>query len=498
MAAQQHDAKDMIEGPGLIESLRQYWLLAATVVVVFAVAGLGLSLSSSATYVSTAKIGLSDPASNSSPAGLSRYTALVAQSVKSDDVLKPAAAKLANTSPSNLRGVVSATSDPDSNVVYITAAAASQQLAADRANAVLSVLKDTVGTKAEVKREAFRKSLVDRRTAAEELITKPGNRSAALIQNAQQTLTFIAQQEIAVANEAAQFGDGVSFVTLGLVPAKAGLKDAALQGIIGGLVGAILATIGCWIIADRRRQIGDASIPAVVTGARLLGEVPTLRGGAARSLTNFADMPAPSFEFAAAGLWSSLEDGVFMVSGAEHGAGSSTTVANLAAAFARDGRRVVVVDADGLDRTITRIAGIAEGSAGLSDVLTHRSPLEDALRAVDLGDATSVAVLPAGRPEADLASLLRTSVMSETLERLREWYDLIIIDTPPLTTSAEGASLARSVDGVLFVVGRGTRLRRVERLRDRLALLQVPLLGYVFNRDQAIDVAVGRVHTSKH
>ena len=59
------------------------------------------------------------------------------------------------------------------------------------------------------------------------------------------------------------------------------------------------------------------------------------------------------------------------------------------------------------------------------------------------------------------------------------------------------ASIARSarVDGVVCVVARGTRLRRVERLRDRLALLEVPVLGYVFNRDQTPDLAVARGRT---
>ncbi|HEY1738766.1 MAG TPA: AAA family ATPase, partial [Acidimicrobiia bacterium] len=227
---------------------------------------------------------------------------------------------------------------------------------------------------------------------------------------------------------------------------------------------------------------------------RLLGEVPVLRGGVARSLTRFADMPAAPFEFVAAGVWSSLENGVVLVSAVEHGGGSTTTAANIAAAFARDGRRVLAIDADCSSRSLSRLAGIHDDSPGLSDVLTRRAPLEDSLRAVELGDSTSVAVLPAGKAEADMASLLRAKTMTETMERLRDWYDLIVIDAPPLASDAEGASIARSarVDGVVCVVARGTRLRRVERLRDRLALLEVPVLGYVFNRDQTPDLAVAR------
>ena len=121
-----------------------------------------------------------------------------------------------------------------------------------------------------------------------------------------------------------------------------------------------------------------------------------------------------------------------------------------------------------------------------------RAPLESALRAVDLGDATSVALLPIGQPEPDMASLLRGKSMIETIDRLREWYDLIVIDVPPLAVDAHGASLARVVDAVMFVVPRGVRMRKVERIRERLDLLNLPVLGYVFNRDHAIEVSVSR------
>ena len=498
MANSVSDSRITFEGPGLIESIRQYWIMAMALVVVFTLAGVGYASSSGTSYVAEAKIGLTDLAGNGSTSqSLGRYSSLTAQAISSDAVLAIAAKSLHEQSIQDLRDVVTATSDINSPVVLIDASASTQVLARDRANAVLAALRTFISTKSTDRRNKLQSALDVLRKRAQGVIAATGTaRNPVALQNAQSLLNSLDTQEIAIANESVRFGDGVEFATAAVLPAVAGLKSIAIPGVIGGLVGAILATIGCWIIADRRRQIDDASIPGFVAGARLLGEVPTLRGGAAKSLSKFVEMPSPAFEFAAAGLWSGIESGVIMVSGADHGAGSTTTAANLAAAFARDGRRVVVIDTNANDRNLTRMAGIAEGTPGLSDVLTHRAPLEDSLRAVDLGDATSVAVLACGRAEPDLASLLRTRAMSETLDRLREWYDLIIIDTPPLATSAEGASLARNVDGVLFVVARGTQMRRIERLRDRLALLNLPVLGYVFNRDQAMDLTAGRITSS--
>jgi Mrp family chromosome partitioning ATPase len=92
--------------------------------------------------------------------------------------------------------------------------------------------------------------------------------------------------------------------------------------------------------------------------------------------------------------------------------------------------------------------------------------------------------------------LLRTRTMSETLERLREWYDLVIVDTPPLASEPEAASLSRYADGLLLVVARNTRLRRLTRLRERIPLLNVPVLGYIFNRDQHAEVTVARARSA--
>ncbi len=495
MANPRNESRPVIEGPGLLESIRQYWMLAGVLVAVFAIAGFGLAASASPTYESTARVGLTTPANIGGPAGLVRYAATIAQFAESQDVLGPAASKLHNTSAADLRDALTATPDLVANVVFITMSAPTRQAAVDRADAMIAALQAAIGNQATTIRDeklAANGKKRDAENAILQNVKSNGSQRAA----AQHVIEQIETQEIQMNSDAADFGDGVDFVTKGLLPIEPGLKTAGIQGALGGVVGFIVAVLACWIIADRRRIIDDASVPGIIADARLLGEVPVLRGGAGKALGKFVEMPAPAFEFAAAGLWSGIESGVVLVSGVERGAGSTTTAANLGAAFARDGRRVVIVDADGSDRSITEIAGIPKGTAGLSDVLTLRSPLEEALRAVDLGDATSVAVLPSGAQEADIASLMRGKTMTEILDRLREWYDLVIIDVPPLTTDAQGASLARNVDGVLFVVPRGVRMRRVERLRERLDLLSLPVLGYVFNRDQAIDVSVNRTRTN--
>ncbi len=490
MANTRIDTHPPIEGPGLLQSLRLHWRLATAIVMLFGTLGFAYSASAAPSYSSTARVSLTPPANVGGPTGMIRYIATIAQFTRSEAVLKPASEQL-GISYGELRGSVGAVPDVASNVVYVTASTGNPQESSRRANAMMESLVAAVKADADAKLSA-KDAELDAKRAEQNAILKNSASNAQQRAAAQQVLQRIEDQDVTNTSNAADFGDGVDFTTKALTPPKTGLRASATQGVLGGLVGFIIALVVCWILADRRRVVDDAAVPGIVTDTRLLGEIPTLRGDSARALGAFNEMPAASFEFAAAGLWSGLESGVLMVSGVEVGAGSTTSAANVASAYARDGRRVVLIDADGGQRSLTQIAGIHPGTAGLSDVLTMRAPLESALRAVDLGDATSVALLPIGKPEADLASLLRGKSMAETIDRLREWYDLIIIDVPPLAVDAHGASLARLVDAIMFVVPRGVRMRKVERMRERLDLLNVPVLGYVFNRDHAIEVSVSR------
>jgi capsular exopolysaccharide synthesis family protein len=473
--------------------VRQHLVLVIVIALVCGALGFFVGIAAPKTYTASRTLVLIEPPGlGGSPNAAARYTASQAQFANTDAVLKQVV-PTAKVSLADLRKDVGISTDPNSDAISVSCSLKDRVVAANCANKLGDAVTAAIAAHAAGVRTASLTMLdgliKNAKAAAVASGATQGEQAAAL-----STTHDLELQEVSINKEAARFGTGVLAGTVAQVPDKTGVKSAILFGAVGFILGALIGVLIAWVLADRRRVIDDASVPGLVTGARLLGEVPVLRGGVARPLTRFPDMPAAPFEFVAAGLWSSLESGVILVSGVEHGAGSTTTTANIAAAFARDGRRVLAIDADCSQRSLSRLAGIHDDSAGLSDVLTRRAPLEDSLRAVELGDSTSVAVLPAGKAEADMASLLRAKTMTETMERLRDWYDLIVIDAPPLTTDAEGASIARSarVDGVVCVIARSTRLRVVERLRERLALLEVPVLGYVFNRDQAPDLGVAR------
>lgn len=147
---------------------------------------------------------------------------------------------------------------------------------------------------------------------------------------------------------------------------------------------------------------------------------------------------------------------VLVVTSAVAGEGKSATAANLAASFARNaGRRVVVVEADLRRPQLSEYLDL-ERAVGLTSVLTGRVALEDALQ--DWG-AHGLKVLASGPLPPNPAELVESAAMTSLLERLQDAFDLVIIDTPPLLPVTDGAVLARKADGAVLVVRYGKTAR---------------------------------------
>jgi capsular exopolysaccharide synthesis family protein len=179
-----------------------------------------------------------------------------------------------------------------------------------------------------------------------------------------------------------------------------------------------------------------------------------------------------------------------MVASAAPGDGKTTIARHLAAAAARMGSRVLLIEADLRRPTIAKQLGIPSGQ-GLSDVLIGALPLTDAIQAIELDDSPvgdrakghAFHVLVAGATlPPNPGELIESNAMRVVLEQAKMTYDLIVIDTPPLTAVSDAFPLLKKVDGVV-IVGRVGRNRRdvAERLHETLTGAGAPLLGVIAN-----------------
>ena len=177
-----------------------------------------------------------------------------------------------------------------------------------------------------------------------------------------------------------------------------------------------------------------------------------------------------------------------MVTSAVEGEGKSTTIANLAVAFALAGRRVILVDLDFRRASLHRFFDLS-GKAGLSDVVSGSAQLRDVVSEVDLEVSTngrrgpslgSLRVVPFGTPVPHAADAAFTLGLEQVLEQLTDAADLVLIDSPPLLRVGDALALTTYVEGLLVVTSlRAIRPPMLDELRRVLTECPVAKLGFI-------------------
>ncbi len=168
---------------------------------------------------------------------------------------------------------------------------------------------------------------------------------------------------------------------------------------------------------------------------------------------------------------------VIVVTSAMPEEGKTTSVCNLAIAMAANESRVLVVEADLRRPTLADLLGL-ERSAGLTDILAGRMRSEQVIQPWAGGRFD---VLASGPLPPNPSELLGSRQMAGLLDEMRDRYDVVLVDSPPLLPVTDAAAMAPYTDGVILVC-RFTKTTReqVRRGVAALAAVSVPLLGTIF------------------
>jgi Mrp family chromosome partitioning ATPase len=155
---------------------------------------------------------------------------------------------------------------------------------------------------------------------------------------------------------------------------------------------------------------------------------------------------------------------IMITSGLEE-EGKSTTVANLAVAVARTGRRVALVDLDLRRPYLDRFFKV-EGKVGLTNVVLGYARLEDATARVAIPETERAKpgegnghspvggfldVLPAGPLPPNVGEFVGTAEVARILKELGQRYDLVLVDTPPMLHVGDALTLASQVDALILI-----------------------------------------------
>lgn len=201
-------------------------------------------------------------------------------------------------------------------------------------------------------------------------------------------------------------------------------------------------------------------------GIPILGHIPSMslsRGDkkypqfdpALCTATGTSAAGAEAFRSVRTGLYfteSSAGHRVIQVTSPVPGDGKSTVAANLAIAIAQSGRSVLLVDADMRRPRIGKLLGIST-QIGLADVIQGSSELDAVTNQTPIAN---LSVIACGHQAANPSELLSHSGFAKFVSAVREKYEFVIIDTPPVLAVSDPCSVACRADGVLLTV----RLRR--------------------------------------
>ncbi len=164
---------------------------------------------------------------------------------------------------------------------------------------------------------------------------------------------------------------------------------------------------------------------------------------------------------------------------AVHGEGKTATVVNSAISFARMGARVLLIDGDLRRPFCHKILGMRRG-LGVAELLSGRIRPTWATQATHVDNLFFIS---SGSSAVDPTELIGSTKMREALGSVRERYDYVLIDSPPVMAVSDALLLSTMVDGVVVVIGsKGTPRDTVKHACSRLRHAHAKILGTMLNR----------------
>lgn len=365
----------------------------------------------------------------SATANTAKIAALVGTSGVADET-----ARLMGEPEGAIRGTIRATDDEDTGFITITATTGSGERAAEIANTVATALRIT-RRKAGVRRVDASIANVEKDLAK----LPPGEE----VQRSQLSERLQGLRALRAAQ-----AENTQVVEPARVPASPVSPNPKRNAILAFVV-ALLIAAGAVALAERLdRRLHDSRDLERLTGTPLLAQIPSSAfPGAA---------PDPQLPI----VFQTLRDSLtyfnvdqrlasLLVISPLKGDGKTSVSTNLAVAFARSGKQVILVDADLRSPQVATRMGTPP-SPGLSEVISGSSEIEEALSEIE-PFGSYLRVLPGGTIPPNPSEMLGSARMSTILAELSEMSDLVLIDTAPVLVVSDAFPLFEQVAGIVGV-----------------------------------------------
>lgn len=161
------------------------------------------------------------------------------------------------------------------------------------------------------------------------------------------------------------------------------------------------------------------------------------------------------------------------------GEGKTTTSINLAVSVAKSGKKALLVDADMRKPASCKQFG-DNGEKGLSSLISNNATLDEVIKKTNISNLYFIAC---GPKPPNAAELVGASEFNRFVETVREQFDMVIIDTPPLGSVIDSAIIASQTDGSILVIETNSvSHKHVVRIKEQLEKANARVLGVVLNK----------------
>ena len=167
-----------------------------------------------------------------------------------------------------------------------------------------------------------------------------------------------------------------------------------------------------------------------------------------------------------------------LVTSSDKNEGKTTTVSNLAVSFANLNKKVLLIDCDLRNASIHKMFKI-NNIYGLTDILAKDRAVDKCIQETEL---ENLYVLTAGATPPNPAEILSSEKMKNLIEDLKNIYDYIFIDTPPIGLVTDAGALSSFIDGVVLVVkSESVEKKYLEETKKKLDAVDARILGAILN-----------------
>jgi polysaccharide biosynthesis transport protein len=286
--------------------------------------------------------------------------------------------------------------------------------------------------------------------------------------------------------------------------AKAPSSNKRLKYLAAAPVGVLFTMLGLFLLLEIKAQrIADPDALSTRVRSEVYALPPLPNARSVRRL-NESDASAQieqfiqrldHLRFALCGNPAELGRGrCVMITSAIGGEGKTTLAAQLAARCGDAGLSTLLIDSDFRNSALHEVLGVPDGP-GLSDLLKDETTFDQVVLPVQEG---VFYLLPAGTAIVDTSRVLQGPKFGQLINQLRQLYDLIIIDSPPVLPVPDALIMGRWADGAVLAARYDiSRFPQVERARRQLDNAGIPILGTVINGMRHTDSYYGRYKNSR-